>query len=250
MMVARALLAIAPQARLWDLPLLPPRIADVDGWLSDAQGALQVVRTTIAAARMDDPESRWILLHPWAVFDRAGEAIYGDWSRRRTHPFNELTLDFVKDGVDVVFAAGNCGGLCPDDRCGPFDRGPARSIYGSHALAEVATVAAVTVDGRWAGGSSEGPGVFPDAQKPDFAAPSMFTDDDDRDFRFGGSSAAAAVTAGVVAALRQAHPQNAVPPSRLLQVLRETAARPGGARWDRRTGAGVLDAEAALAALP
>ena len=67
----------------------------------------------------------------------------------------------------------------------------------------VLTTGAVRVDGIWAGYSSEGPGAnaAPVPQKPDFCAPSQFVGIDGKYPLNDGTSAAAAITAGLVSAL-------------------------------------------------
>ena len=64
-------------------------------------------------------------------------------------------------------------------------------------------------------------------QKPDIVAPTMFSERNDRHTRNGGTSAACAMAAGVVAALREGWGPEVVPPSEMKQLLRETAWRPG-----------------------
>ena len=51
--------------------------------------------------------------------------------------FNLLVALAVWQDIDVVFAAGNCGQFCPDNRCGAKDREPANSIWGANLLKRV-----------------------------------------------------------------------------------------------------------------
>jgi subtilisin family serine protease len=108
----------------------------------------------------------------------------------------------------------------------------------------------------WLGYSSQGPGqpgfaVFgPLARdKPDLCAPSQFCETLDAYTTNGGTSAASALAAGVIAALRS-NPQwspSAVPPEKLKTILnasaRKTTGSPG---WNNRFGNGILDAAAAV----
>ena len=83
---------------------------------------------------------------------------------------------------DIIFCAGNCGGACPDGRCGPNDFGPGRGIWGANAHPSVLTVGAVRTDTSWIGYSSEGPGPGRPPlnklanQKPDLCAPSHYVE--------------------------------------------------------------------------
>src|SRR5262249_18375501 len=159
----------------WDMPLLPPRITDLDRFLSDAIAAfLQVlVDIPVASGAFAGP---WILCNAWSVYDRNREFPRGHYTNNSSHPFNILisVMDFF--GREIVFAAGNCGQFCPDQRCGVRDRGPGESILGANSHPHVLTVGAVRADGMWLGYSSEGPGRLA-ANKPDVCAPSEFSED-------------------------------------------------------------------------
>jgi hypothetical protein len=118
----------------------------------------------------------------------------------------------------------------------------------------VITAGAVRSDETWVGYSSQGPGPeLLAVQKPDLCAPSQFCESYDAALLSSGSSAACAMTAGVVAALR-GNPkwdQVTVPPETLRVALTTSARKPAGpAGWDNRLGFGILDAAAAIAALP
>jgi subtilisin family serine protease len=88
--------------------------------------------------------------------------------------------------------------------------------------------------------------------KPDVCAPSQFHETDDAYTTNGGTSAACALSAGVIAALRSNPKWNptAVPPERLKKVLNETARKTDGPNWNNRLGNGILNAEAAFRKLP
>jgi hypothetical protein len=156
--------------------------------------------------------------------------------------------------ADIVFAAGNCGAFAPDGRCTDDVIGPGRSILGPNSLPGVLTVGAVRTDGIWAGYSSQGPGQFSCGcdvaqQKPDLAAPSDFRVGGILDGSAGGTSAASAVAAGIVAALRTRGARTAAgTPDELFDLLRATARRNPAAGWNPRTGHGVIDAAAAWTA--
>lgn len=246
MMIARNILAVAPKVKLWDLPIVPLRITNLPKYLSDAQLAFDDV---LADKRL--ASGRWVIVNAWAPFDRSTEVPRGSYSNNPSHPFNLLMSDFADRKVDVVFAAGNCGQFRPDSRCGKYDIGPGKSIFGANAHPRVLTVGAITTHPLWIGTASQGRGFENLAtEKPDLVAPSMFSERADRHTRNGGTSAACAIAAGVVAALRQKWAPATVSPDDLKNILRKTAKRPGKPRWDERIGCGVINAAAAIAALP
>jgi subtilisin family serine protease len=153
----------------------------------------------------------------------------------------------VAAGADVFFAAGNCGGERPDDRCGENDRGPGRSIHGANSHPDVITVAAVTVNQQWLGYSSQGPGGL-HQRKPDLAAYSHFAGSGVSDVD-SGTSAASPVAAGVAAALRQKYNLKKLQPAQLKGLLQRTARDLDHTGWDYNTGYGVINAGAALKVL-
>ncbi len=259
MMIARNVLDVAPDAVLFDVPLIPPRITQPLVFAANAHAAfvalLQAIGFLRRFARWSGP---WVLVNAWAIFDRTSEHPLGDYSENRHpngHPLNHVIGAAAQQhGIDVVFAAGNCGQFGPDPRCGELDRGPGRSIWGANAHPDVITVGAVRSDGRWIGASSQGPG--PEAlerRKPDLSAPSWFCETLDAAVRNGGTSAASGVAAGVVAALRS-HPERdwcaaRVGPAVLKQALIDSARKFDGPDWTGRLGSGALDAAAALEVL-
>lgn len=250
MMVARNLLDLAPGATLHDLPLVPPRITALPRFLSDAHAAFERVLADIRISRSRRPEESWVLVNAWAIFDRSSEVPRGDYSSNPEHPFNRLLADIDAEGVDLVFAAGNCGQFCADRRCGRYDVGPGRSVHGASAHPGVLSVGAVRADGLWIGASSQGPGPAQLAErKPDLSAPSLFSESHDRATRNGGTSAACATAGGVVAALRQRWPAGQVAPEALRTALRRSARRAGPPAWDGRLGWGVLNVDGALEVL-
>lgn len=257
MMIARSILDLAPDAVLYDVPLIPGRITT--GFLSSAHAAIWELLWQIWLRR---PYPRWsgpwIFVNAWAVFDRNVEPSRGNYTENN-NPFGHPLINAIKQAIgsfnfDVIFAAGNCGEFCGSVRCGGVDRGPGRSIWGANALLEVITAGAVLTNEMWAGYSSQGPG--PDKNglardKPDFCAPSNFRETNDAAVSNTGTSAACAMTAGIVAALRSnpAWYQNYVPPARMLSALNQSARKTQGAGWNERLGHGILDASGAMSIL-
>jgi hypothetical protein len=258
MMIARNVLDLAPDAVLYDVPLIPAHIANVDAFASKANSAyvalLLFIQFLRGFPRWSGP---WVLVNAWAVFDRATETPLGSYTQNEQlpfgHPLNNVVGEAVNVlGLDVVFAAGNCGQFCPSRRCGGLDRGPGHSIWGANSHAAVMTAGGVLTDEMWLGYSSQGPGqIRLGTEKPDFCAPSNFCETYDAAERNTGTSASCALTAGIVAALR-GNPkwdQAAVPPHVLKALLALTARKPQGPAWNRRLGNGILDASAALTKL-
>lgn len=268
MMIARNVLDLAPKATIYDVPLLPPLIGYASLFASTANAAFHAIQQMIAKL-LPSQRDRWVIVNAWAIFDRSTEYPEHEYTRNLHetlqlggdsptinvgHPLNHLIGEMVagKDGlppVDFVFGAGNCGQFAPSHRCGALDRGPGCSIWGANSHPDVYTAAAVAVDGSWLGYSSQGPAAWPTreawlngewredlAQKPDFAAPSQFCEDHDKSMLNSGTSAAAAVTAGVIAAIRS---RAQIPSKDLKAAMRRSARGAGG--WNQRTGCGIID---------
>ncbi len=256
LMLARNILDLAPEAVLWDLPLLPPRIFDIPLFLSEAEAAFNFMLSDIY-----NRGGTWILVNAWAIYDRRSETPHGDYTennRSTLHPFTKLVDNAISHGLDVIFCAGNCGEFCPSGRCGPLDQGPGNSIWGANSYYRVISVGAVRTDATWIGYSSQGPGQPKLGKppgtaanpKPDLCAPSGFCENFDAHSLNAGTSAATGVTAGVVAALRSNWNSTAVPPAQLLTVLNATARQPLPGGWNQRFGNGVINVGTAIAALP
>jgi hypothetical protein len=277
-MIVRNILAVAPEATIWDAPLLPsenqpdapPRLsiaANLFHWIKQAVTSGQV-RSWDSSKRREVtvPFSRpCVVVNAWAIMDPHTDP---DPAARNyaDDPDHHLTNDVTRlDGeeIDVVFAAGNCGEPCPDQRCGPGDTGPSRSIFGLNGHPDVLTVGAVRADGLPIALSAQGPGRLATKgsrgkldysrsktmrayEKPDLCAPSHFRESDDASEYNTGTSAACGFAAGVLAALRSHAAGRFISPECMRSVLRKTARRAKGDEWDRRLGYGVIDAAAAL----
>jgi subtilisin family serine protease len=251
MMIAANILKVAPDVKLFDLPMVPERITDIpDFFLSTADAAYATMRASIKQYKLGTQfPGPWVIVNAWAVFDRASEFPPGDYTNNPNHPFNVLVGQLVDDGNDVVFCAGNCGQFCPDIRCGGKDRGPGNSVFGANCHPKVLSVGAVRTDTIWLGYSSQGPGQpLLGYDKPDLCAPSQFCETGDAFTTNGGTSAACALAAGVVAALRSVPvwQSSAVPPQDLKAILNGTATKTDGPTWNGRVGNGILNADAAF----
>jgi len=249
MMVARNVLSVAPDASLWDCPMIPEAIDDVSWFLDVAADAMNWMLDDIAALQAAG-HRKWILVNSWAVYDRRTEYPANEYTNNPDHSFNRAMLRADTLGVDVVFAAGNCGGFCPKARCGEHDRGEGVSILGANSLSCVLTAGAVRPDGVWVGYSSQGPGQSNlSTAKPDLCAPSQFADPDEADPVNSGTSTSAALAAGVIAALRSLPRKASMTPEEMRTLLRDTATPPDSTGTNE-FGRGILNATDALANLP
>lgn len=192
-----------------------------------------------------------VVNNSWGLYNRAEDEPIGSpgsYSANPDHPFNQIVGSLVAAGADVLFAAGNCGRDCPDDRCGQLDIGPGNSIHGANSHPDVITVAAITTDHRRLGYSSQGPGGL-DELKPDVSAYSHFKGSGVY-LADSGTSAASPVAAGVIAALREKFSNSAVPPATLKAIIQRTADNISGKGWDHDLGYGIINAQGALKQLP
>jgi subtilisin family serine protease len=270
-MIARNILAIAPEATIWDAPLLPlENEQDAPPNPSTASHLFQLIKqafekreiTSWDADPKSDAREPCIIVNAWGVLDPESDPDLAGYADDPDHLLINDMERLDKAGIDVVFAAGNCGEPCPDRRCGLQDTGPGRSILGWNAHPRVLTVGAVRVDGLPVALSAQGPGRLARKgsgstdytdnlrarQKPDLSAPSHFRESDDASEFNTGTSAACGFAAGVLAALRSVPSGRGLCPEAMRSLLRDNA-RPAGAGWDPRLGFGTINLANALAAL-
>ncbi|XQQ07781.1 MAG: S8 family serine peptidase [Leptolyngbya sp. IPPAS B-1204] len=227
-MCATDVLGMAPQARIYDIR--------ISGGSTSAtiSAALAGFQWAINQHRVDGTPH--ILSNSWGIFQEAWDSVY---ARDPNHPFTRKVVEAINQGILVLFAAGNCGGTCPDGRCGS-DSGPGRSIWGANGHPMVMTVGAVNRNEQFVGYSSQGPAAL-DPQKPDFCSITHFRGYFGSD---SGTSAATPIAAGVVALLKQAKP--AMTQDQAKHALHSTAKDIGAAGWDQHSGAGIIQAKAAF----
>ncbi len=240
----RNLMSLAPEATYYDLPLVPSMITSIPQYVSDAQAAYETVRQDIDRLRtLRGVTGPWVMVNAWAIFNRGSELNNHDYTENPGHPFNLEVANMDAAGVDMVFAAGNCGNFCSNPRC--KEKGPGKSIFGANAHANVLTVGAVRADRLWLGYSSQGPGAGQMARsKPDLCAPSQFREDDDANSGNTGTSTSCALAAGAVAALRSRWDAATISTAAMRRLLRSTA-KPLVRPDPKRHGSGILDARAA-----
>ena len=249
-MIARAVLSVAPDAVLFDAPLIPtpppgalPTINDIPTFAGDAGWLWRSIDHVL---EHHGNEASWVFVNAWSIYDRTSDlASLTQYTTDPRHDLN-LTIDRIvrHRNADVVFAAGNCGQFDPDRRCGRYDRGSCHSIWGANSLDSVLTVGAVRTDRNWLGFSSQGDGQ-PNLglDKPDLCAPAEFADESDAHRVYGGTSAACGLAGGVVAALRAQRSQTALHPITLIGRLKASATPPRPNEHRTRLGAGIINLE-------
>jgi subtilisin family serine protease len=245
-MIAYDVHAIAPAADLWDMRIWEP-LTTFDAYVSHAVSAY---RMAIAHHRASGVPH--ILTNSWGVYDSATSP---DYAFNPDSDFAWVVEEAIEAGILVLFAAGNCGDGCgysDGSPCGEGDRGPGYSILGPNGHPRVMTVGAATVLNEWCGYTSQGPAALtPYADKPDFCGISEFAGYFPGHSTVrpcdGGTSAATAVVAGVVALLKQRRPD--LTQEEAADVLRYTARDIGIGGVDSDSGAGIIHALDAFSSL-
>jgi hypothetical protein len=122
--MARQIASLAGGATVHDYAVLPPRLSraaipsvavDAPAFVSDMTAAYVDLVVRLAWSRLQGDASPWVILNAWSIFERTWRPAQ-DLDRPQAW-LNRLIGQAVRLGADVVFAAGNCGGLCPDIRC-------------------------------------------------------------------------------------------------------------------------------------
>jgi hypothetical protein len=185
-----------------------------------------------------------VISNSWGVYNPDEDFPPGNLGRyvdNPLHPFQLIVSWLAELGADIIFAAGDCGADCPNLNCKGRTIG---SIMGANANAGVLSLAGCDIHDQRAGYSSQGPSIagMP-PKKPDVTA---FTHFLGSEVRAGmpdtGASAACAVAAGCVAALRTKTASSAIPPAALFRLLRSTARQVSGPRgWNSDYGYGIID---------
>jgi hypothetical protein len=246
-------LIAAPKATLIDIPTLlstTPGGSAMSGFLSDALKAFSFLLAQISLPtwkyRALVVNNSWGMFHPSWDFPAGHPGRYGD---NPNHPFNILTGTLSAAGADVLFAAGNCGGQCPDGRC---QNVVTSTITGANAHASVLTLAGCDVNDERVGYSSQGPSIagMPQ-QKPDLTAYTHFSGSE----AFGvgqpdsGTSTACPVAAGCVAAIRTKRRAKIHKSAKIFGALLATAKQVGAPGWNADYGHGIIQPNAAATKL-
>ena len=231
-MTATDTLGMAPEATLYDIQIFDT--PTIPGLLSNALAGFQW-----AITQYKETGQPHILSNSWGIYQ---ESQAPDYATDRDNPFTRKVREAVRLGIVVLFAAGNCGskactvpGLCGEDF------GPGKSIWGANGASQVMTVGAADQEAQYMLYSSPGPAAL-DKKKPDFCGVSQFEGYYHPIAADGGTSAACAITAGVVALLKQANP--ALDPHQLKKVLQSTAQQIGSEQgWNNYSGYGIIQAK-------
>lgn len=251
-MCAYNVLTVAPKATLLDIALLLNSAPAGSIAAKDVGTAMQVYSMLLAKFRAyygpGDIGARYkslVINNSWAVYHPSWDFPLGHPGRyidNPEHAFHGQVSLLASQGVDIIFAAGNCGAPCPDGKCQGRTEG---SIMGASAYREVLTVAGCDVNDTRVGYSSTGPSIenMPQ-QKPDLTAYTHFLGSE----AFGvgqpdtGTSTACPIVAGSVAALRTKAAVDMIPPRSLFEQLCGTTRKVGfeGA-WDPGYGSGIID---------
>lgn len=238
----------APKCTILDIALLRPISAApggslMSGLLSDAIRAYSHLLTIMNAPRRPGDFRSLVVNNSWGMFHPNWDFPVGhpgNYSDNPNHPFNRIVTTLERAGADILFAAGNCGADCPDNRCGGVTT---RAIYGANSSDSVMCVAGVDITKNRVGYSAIGPGRLT-ARKPDISGYTHFKGSGVYGAD-GGTSAACPVVSGVVAAIRTRKPFNpgdtSTSPSALRNLITSTAQDLGTSGYDFMHGYGVIN---------
>ena len=234
-MVATDFLAIAPESNIYDINLshISENITDlIQGYISDAISGYDW-----AINRHRETGTPHILSNSWGIYEKNWD---DDYATNPNHPFTRKVEEAIEEGILVLFAAGNCGDICPDQiNCGD-DKGPGKSIWGANGHNLVMTVGAVNINEQYLGYSSQGPASL-DNNKPDFCSISNFKGYTDCD---SGTSVACPIAAGIVALLKQVKLD--YNQEKIKDAIIKTAKCIGSSGWNQYSGYGIIQAKSAF----
>lgn len=246
-MCAFDVLIAAPWATLLDFPILFNQ--GINAVLSSALVTFSNILNERRTGALTG-YSGVVLSNSWAVFHPSWDFPPGHPGRyidNPNHPFFLQLESLARNGVDMFFAAGNCGADCPDGRCHNVTT---HSIRGANASIDVLSIAGCDINDSRVGYSSQGPSIpgIP-GDKPDITSYTHFVGSE----AFGvgvpdsGTSAACPVAAGCMAALRtrispQVQGANWMNTYLLYDHFRHNAATPSGlaAGWNGDYGHGII----------
>ena len=258
-MCAYDALIAAPKATLLDFPTLKGRAPSsslMGGYLSIALQGYASLLSFWSSANSPHGAGQYkalVVNNSWGMFHPSWDFPVGHPGRYMDnpfHPFNIIVATLARNNADILFAAGNCGADCPDNRC---QQQVTDSITGANAHPDVLTLAGCDTHDQRVGYSSQGPGIQRMSHnKPDLTAYTHFLGSE----AFGdgvpdsGTSTACPVAAGCVAAIRTKLDPAITPPRVLFDQLRLTARQAGGnPGWNPDYGYGIVDPVAAAQSL-
>jgi hypothetical protein len=237
----------APACTILDIAALHGAPSVQDGMLSDVLKAYAHLLDIMQQYTKGGGPSL-VVTNSWGLYYPPTQDYPADdpsnYSYHAGHPFNLMVGTLEAAGADIVFAAGNCGPECPVWLCGDQVH---KSIYGANGHPKVLTVGGVDTNMERVGYSSIGPAWLAD-KKPDICGYTHFKGsgaDGDADT---GTSTAAPVVAGVVAAIRSKRPYNSSLPESFPEAIRNlitsTAFDLSPSGFDYKTGYGIVDGHA------
>lgn len=246
-------LIAAPAATLVDVPVLSAKLPGGGSAMSSTLSAALLAFSQMLGSWNSGRGNRdlsqyrglvcsnsWGIFHPSWDFPAGHPGRYCD---NPDHPFMLQLEAMSRGGIDMFFAAGNCGADCPDGRC---QNRVVEAVMGASASIDVMSVAGCDVHEERVGYSSQGPGITGLHQmKPDITAYTHFLGsrafgDDAPD---SGTSAACPVAAGCMAAIRgRVSPRTPATPYMMYDHLRVNALVPPGrtAGWNADYGHGII----------
>ncbi len=239
----------APLAQLLDHAVLLSQRSGPTGMAGLLSDAISSYSNLLRAFLKRSPTRRTLVVtNSWGMYSPSWDfppGSPGNYGDNLNHPFNILVETLENAGVDIMFAAGNCGHDCPDTRC---NFGSVPPIGGANSHPSVVCVAGVDTTNMRVGYSSQGPGRL-HKEKPDIAAYTHFDGSGVYPVD-AGTSVACPVVAGVVAAIRSVHPPSKLPPVVLRDLLKTTANTGGNSGFNVDYGWGVINVQGLLEALP
>jgi Subtilase family len=256
-MCAYDALIAAPRATLLDYSML---LARPDGYqrlpvtIAAAMRAyIQLVNFWLLKPRSSPYPSALVVNNSWGTFHPSEDPnLPGTVDRyidNLLHIFRLPIYLLSFFGADIIFSGNNCGYCCPSATCLSQTSG---MIMGANSYPEVLTVGGCDTKDELVGYSSRGPSIAGMTHdKPDLVAYTHFLGSKARRVYLPdtGVSAAGAVAAGCVAALRTLISPNTTSPSNLFYELRSTARNAPGPGWDPGFGYGIIDPVAAAGVL-
>jgi len=256
-MCAYDALIAAPEATLLDYSILLGRRLSYErlrGTIAAAMRAYaQLINFWLFKPRSHPYPRALVVGNSWGTFHPSEDAYVAPGKHwyidNPKHPFRLFVRLLAENGADIIFSGNNCGCCCPSATCLSQT---SSMIMGANSYPEVLTIGGCDIYDKLVGYSSRGPsitGMYP--EKPDLVAYTHFLGSKTRRIYVPdtGVSAACAVAAGCVAALRTRVPPETTSPAALFQTLRSTARNAPGPGWHPGYGYGIIDPVAAAAQL-
>src|SRR5262249_51357126 len=135
----------APNCTLLDIAILAA--VQFQTLLSDAVRAYNHLVNLLRNAVRPGARMSLVVSNSWGRFPVHPDFPAGDprnYSDNPNHPFNRIVDTLESLGADILFAAGNCGPSCPDQRCNNVT---GDGIYGANSHPKVLCIGGVDVNG-------------------------------------------------------------------------------------------------------